>query len=255
MTKTGTDKEKPAEKYEHIFSRIMRHIPNSNIWNAVATIALVIVGITGVYITQKALRLSERAWLTPIGGQVFGQLENGKPLHFRINFINSGRQSAMNTNFQIQNSIIDGYKPDSTDLYNISVPQNTSCDNLIPQSGHPIFPPTPSGAVISENFNTISAQPPLEIDERIINGDKFYVVRGCVAYSTYEEPHSTGFCYILESTPVTITIKTPPPEAPLPSPVPNASPSGTSVPPSSPPTIVNGRKLVFVTCPTGFSAN
>jgi hypothetical protein len=34
-------------------------------------------------------------------------------------------------------------------------------------------------------------------DDKILSGDKFYLVRGCFAYLTQERERHTAFCYIL----------------------------------------------------------
>jgi hypothetical protein len=80
----------------------------------------------------------------------------------------------------------------------IVVPPNTTCSGLDIIKG--TVPTTPS-SLTAHTFDTVHGEPPFYIDDRIINGSKFYVALGCVAHTTFETTHRTGFCYLLEWTP------------------------------------------------------
>jgi len=57
-----------------------------------ATIFLVGVGIWGVIETKHALKLSQRAWLAPVGAYLTFPLEKGKPIRFVVLTSNSGHE-------------------------------------------------------------------------------------------------------------------------------------------------------------------
>ena len=54
------------------------------------------------------------------------------------------------------------------------------------------------GFIANITFDTAHGDPQLYADDRIINGSKFYVVLGCIAYMTFNAIHRSGFCYVLE---------------------------------------------------------
>lgn len=249
MTKTSTQETENGSKIKKIFLCIGSYMPNSNFFVAVATILLVVVGIFGVLVTQRALELSERAWITPIGAQLISPIENGKPLRFILKFINTGRQPARDIEVQFQNSTIDGYDTQTTDLKNIKVAENTACVNLVPKRGRPPMPPTSGNATLAIIEDTIHGQPAFTADDRIIRGDKFYVIHGCLAYEAYEKTRQTAFCYILESTPFTVTTQQP---AQI---TPGTGPGGAVTPNPNPTITLNGRNFSFSTCSMGYDAN
>jgi hypothetical protein len=197
------------------------------------------------------LELNERAWVIPVGAQLTAPPELGKPLHFVVKFLNTGRQTAKDINVEIDNSVIDAYNPSETDMNTIAVPANTSCQNIKTVPDRPVFPPTSSGAVITQALDTIHGTPPYNAEPKMFSGDKFYVVRGCVAYMTYEKPHTSGFCYILESTSISMTVQ---PGQP-PTITPGGGPAGNPTAPPNPTVTFNGRNFTFATCRSGFSAD
>ena len=77
-------------------------------------------------------------------------------------------------------------------LADIQVPTNDTCEGLVPDPGRTVIPPLSFGGVgISEN--SIHGEPRLVADDRIVKGEKFYVVRGCAAYSTQEKVRNSSF--------------------------------------------------------------
>lgn len=43
-------------------------------------------------------------------------------------------------------------------------------------------------------FDSIHGDPPINADDKILNGDKFYVVMGCIVYTTFESTQRSQFC-------------------------------------------------------------
>ena len=193
------------------------------------TLLLVVVGFLQwrtLAKTDETLRLQQRAWLTPVGADLGPIPVKDEMIGFGIRLINSGREPATSINVKILNSTIDGISTKATNLADVDVPENTSCDGLKPQRGRADIPPTGTG------YTTITqgsgfGEPRLVADDKIVSGDKFYLVRGCLAYLTQEKEKHSAFCYILASV--------------LPPPTPqNHSPI---------------RAYGFVTCRNGFDAN
>jgi hypothetical protein len=169
-----------------------------NIATTVATFFLVVVGIWGVLTTKNALKLTERAWISPVNAALQLPIEKGKPVRFNVIFINSGREPAVDVNYYYVNSTTDSFS-DDIDIKTIELGVNTSCDNLMPESGTNI-PPSGSSQFatgIWATMDSLRGKPPYEVDDKVLNGDRFYVVKGCASYRTFKEIHHSGFCYIL----------------------------------------------------------
>jgi hypothetical protein len=188
---------------------LWRFVPHSHLANAVATAVLVAVGIWGVLETKNALELSQRAWVSPIGGRLTAPLQKDRAVHFAVFFLNTGREPAVDVASRIQNSTIDAYDPQTTDIRTIKVPDNTSCSNLSTEKGSVLIAPSPQGTATILIFDSIHGDPPLYVDDKIVNGTKFYVLRGCLVYKTYEKVHHSSFCYIAAPIPGTNWDQTP----------------------------------------------
>jgi hypothetical protein len=80
----------------------------------------------------------------------------------------------------------------------ISVPDNTACVGLEPIPGRTIIAPTTANLGIGWIFDSRHGEPQFLVDDRIMKGDKFYVMTGCAAYKTYSKTHRSSFCYIME---------------------------------------------------------
>jgi hypothetical protein len=177
----------------------------AHISTVVATIVLVGVGIWGVIEIERSLKLSQRAWVVPTGA-VFRpgtpapgpNLENNRPIHFVVAFLNSGKEPGVDVNYTMSNYIIDSYDPSRTNVETLAIPDNGACRGLATQKGRPAFAPN---AVVGVTLDSVHGEHPLVVDDRIIKGTTFYVVQGCIAYATFAEVHRSGFCYILENLP------------------------------------------------------
>jgi hypothetical protein len=134
-----------------------------------------------------------------VAARLASPLEKDKPIQFRITFLNTGREAGRDINIQIANSTIDGYNPFTTSMKYIKVPDNTTCEGLSPVKGGGYFPPSLTGAVDDYKLDSFYGEPPFSADDKIVDGDKFYLVRGCVAYVTFGSVHHSSFCYVLET--------------------------------------------------------
>jgi hypothetical protein len=140
--------------------------------------------------------LSERAWVAAVGGQVIKIPEKTKGIHISLSFQNTGREPATAAHIRIQNYTIAAYEPEFTDVTNVKIPENNSCEGNLPIKGRGVAPPN---ALYAFSYDTLRGEPALLADDGIINGTKFLVLNGCITYITFEKPHHTSFCYIVES--------------------------------------------------------
>jgi hypothetical protein len=163
--------------------------------------------------TDETLRLQQRAWLTPIGTVYIppGGLvpppgktvpvapAKNESINFILNLTNSGREPATDSNVRIHNGTVDGTNTKYINLTDIVIPENTTCKDLHPEKGRATIPPTGIGASVGVTQTSTLGEPRMVVDDRIISGDKFYFVQGCLSYLTLAKERHSSFCYILES--------------------------------------------------------
>ncbi|MGO8914640.1 MAG: hypothetical protein ACLQJR_01870 [Stellaceae bacterium] len=233
-----------------------KYIPHAHFSVAFATLLLVIVGIWGVIETRGALESTQRAWISPLGAQLAVALELKQGIHITIAFINSGREPATDVSVKIRNDTIDAFDPQFADLSKIQFPNNVSCDDTSPVKDQAIIAPSSPGIGTGWNVDSLHGEPTMVVTQDIIDGKKFYVFTGCVAYRTYEATHKASFCYVMEyNTSIPSAL---PPNIVI---APAASPTArTEQPGSAPGQTVSPKpttmhSYVFATCAHGFSAN
>jgi hypothetical protein len=94
---------------------------------------------------------------------------------------------------------IDAYNSQLTDLRDVRIPSNKSCDGITTVKGRYVIAPSTSNTLgLGISMDSIHGSSVFYADDKIVNGSKFYVANGCAAYSTYGKMHQTSFCYILE---------------------------------------------------------
>jgi hypothetical protein len=191
---------------------------SADAWTALATIFLVGVGIWGIYETRHSLKLSERAWLSVVTLGLTAPFEDGKPIHFNVVGVNFGKQPAINVAYAQENGTIKA--PPNDDWSGMQVGENHTCDGLKPIKGSIAVLPSTNGLGSLRGSDSTQGISPMVASKAILDGVIHYYVRGCVAYETFEEVHTSSYCYVLQSKPNT--------------PV---------------------NQMPFLTCPTGFDAN
>jgi hypothetical protein len=163
-------------------SKIEQYTPHAHFSVAAATVLLVVVGIWGVIETKSALEATQRAWIVPLGAQLSSQLETDQGVRFATILSNVGREPATAINYRFKTSTIDAYNPQFTSMYDVVIPENTSCNGLEPIEARSILPPSTTLIPgVAFNFDTRHAEPPFLVDNRILNGNKFLVITGCDA--------------------------------------------------------------------------
>jgi hypothetical protein len=227
-----------------------RWFKSAEFWTALATMFLALLAIVSAIIAKQTLELSERAWVSPTGAGILVPPEKTKGIHFTVNILNSGREPATDLHWRFLASTISGYDPEYTDMSNIKVDKNTACDNLMPETERAVAPPN---VVAGWSMDTLRAEPAFVADDGILNGTKFLVINGCLAYRTFEKVHRSSFCYVLESSKPqpnkqNVTIVVNPSGA---GGVPGQPPISIPVPPS-PPQPADARAYNFASCATGW---
>jgi hypothetical protein len=171
----------------------------AHLTTALATLFLVGVTACGILEAKRALELSERAWITPGTSPPFlaRQPERNEPIRFVIPFLNTGKEPAFDLVVAIDSFTIEPYNTEMANIVDVVVPKNNSCDNLKPVTGRAVFPPSPVNTNYAIFEDSIHGQPPLRVENQILNGTRFYGVNACFAYNTFGKPHHTGVCFIL----------------------------------------------------------
>jgi hypothetical protein len=180
-------------------SAFEKYVPHAHFSVAIATVLLVIVGVWGVLETRSALQSTQRAWIVPLGAQLSLRVEGDRGIRFAVNVMNTGREPAVDVNLRLHNYVIDSYNSRITDMRDIIVPPNNTCDGLEPIAGRSIVPPEPNGTTATQwALDSQHGEPSLLADDKIVSGSKFYVAEGCFAYNTYRIRHTSSFCYVME---------------------------------------------------------
>jgi hypothetical protein len=224
------------------------------------TLFLVVVGLLQYCTLEKTddtLKIQQRAWLTPIAATLVKTPEKDAGISMAILFTNSGREPATGVRVQIKNSTIDSYDAKFANMPDIVVPKNDTCEGLTPDPGRTVIPPTAIGTGVAITENSIHGEPRLVADDRVVNGTKFYVVRGCAAYLTQQKTRYSSFCYILYSEipvlPSPLQVSAQPPQASGPI-QPLAQPVQALVQPAAQPMQPPSRTFGFQACAAGFDA-
>ncbi len=191
---------------------------SSDAWTAIATIGLIIVGIWGVTETKNALKLSERAWVIPAGMSLSAPIEVDKPIRFNLVLYNSGKEPAQGAAYATQNGTVKA--PPQDDWTSLVVEKNSSCEGLVPKNGAQAITPSLNGLANTRAFDGETGTGQVVASKSILDGSIYYYIRGCVAYETFQEPHISSFCYVLQTRPG-----------------------------------VAWHQLLFIACPTGFDVN
>lgn len=226
---------------------IAKYLPPADTSSAIATFLLVIVGIWGVIATGNALELSERAWISVVGGGFTTAPAAKDPIHFAISYMNSGKEPATDLNFSDSWDAVDA--PPNDDFTSMKLPENVNCAKIEPKSGL-VASPLPNN-VYNRGFDTGRGDHPLFLGDDELGGKKYVIIQGCIAYRTFNKVHKAGYC--------TIFMIKPAPASPAPVALPQAN-AATKTPPipiiqtTSTPEV---PKLNWqaVLCPGGFSAD
>jgi hypothetical protein len=134
-----------------------------------------------------------------VGARLTRALEKDKPVEFEVVVINTGREPARDVSFRFLNSTIEGYDQPTTSFYDIQTPTGSPCEGLRPEKDRVVFPPSIANISAFHRLNSLHGAPGYTIDEKLIDGQRFYVVSGCMVYITFGSAHHSTFCYILET--------------------------------------------------------
>jgi hypothetical protein len=150
--------------------------------------------------TDETLRLQQRAWVEFVGADIIPpNPAKDDGISFALKYINTGREPGTGVNIFVNVSEIDAFDPKFTNMRDVTVPQNSSCNNLSVTPNSFILPPTGLGTLESIIYNSIQANPRTVASAKLISGEKYYVFEGCLAYATQGKTHFASFCYILEN--------------------------------------------------------
>lgn len=176
------------------------HWSNPHVINAIATAFLVGVGIWGCTETRRSLSLSERGWIAPLYAKLDAPLEEGKPIRFIVAFQNTGKQPVFDVAFQSDNSTI--IAPPADKWADLIVSPNNTCDHVVSKRGElAIYPSTTAGGITGHAFDSATGLTQINATKSLIDGVDYYVVQGCAGYTTFDEPHRTAFCFVLQTVP------------------------------------------------------
>jgi len=220
-----------------------KYVPHSHVSNAVATICLVVVGMWGIRETRNALELSQRAWLSVVSVSLSAPVENKRSIRFLVFIVNSGHEPGKDVNVAIDNLTIDSFDSEITSMDDITIPYRRQCSVILAKPGKIVIAPN---LTIGYSMDSVHGTPAFSADDKIISGTKFYIIRGCLAYNTFDELKDSAFCYVMRRAtynyvPLTQNgIQLPTPSA--------LGPAGQPIIPAT-------REYIFEPCATGFDSD
>lgn len=150
--------------------------------------------LMAAHTAQKALELSERAWMAPRKAALVMPLSPVTEMKLAITFENTGRGPANNVRTAGFGNNTQIFHPD-TRQNAVILPKNNTCDWI--SSAEPgiatIFP----GGPYDMYLPFAGGNPPPGLLDQIVNDERGLYVEGCIAYDTLETTHHTAFCYYL----------------------------------------------------------
>jgi len=164
---------------------------------ALATLLLAVIAIVTLQRTEAITKQGERAWISPITILPSLPLKENEVIHFSLVLSNTGKQPALGVTFAQQNGVVKA--PPIDDWTNLTVEKNTSCEGLEPIPGSYVIYPTALTAASTHGSDSGTGKDPAVATPAIINGLFHYYVRGCIAYLTFGEPHTSKYCYVLQT--------------------------------------------------------
>ena len=149
-----------------------------------------------IELARTSLVSSQRAWLSPTGARVIGQLAKGQQLEIEISYRNFGREPAI---------ISAEYDPVAETKYanattgraqDIPAFTNATCYSARPVGrGLVVYPGS------AKDYTNILILPDDSWDANILSGELILYVTGCFTYESISSIHHSAYCFYLKPEP------------------------------------------------------
>jgi hypothetical protein len=164
---------------------------------AVAALATVVVLILTLRDTRSATIEANRAWIAPRSVYLTREFVlNDHPV-FRLAYDNFGRAPAINNELWWQVAIVNSdtliTSLKNPDIFNKEFGENVACAGKLARKGAEPIWPSPQTEAYS-NFYSPNPNDPV-ITPEVMDGRQAVMIRGCIVYETFDEPHHSTFCF------------------------------------------------------------
>lgn len=147
-------------------------------------------------ISQRVFIASQRAWVGPRSARLTAEPNVAERLEIIVAYQNTGREPAHNFTYEINTFTTTPEEDEAGDA-------ERRMDNFFKKCrsksqappGQVIYPSSGStrGYTLTVRLDNI------EVDDALVNGDKFVVVQGCFVYQTLQKVHRSFFCYFYKA--------------------------------------------------------
>jgi hypothetical protein len=126
---------------------------------------------------------------------------NAKKISVKVTYQNTGKEPASGLVSAESGGPVD-LPAGKVDWQNLSIPQNTTCDDLAPKRGSTVSYPSSTFAqfqqfgVIVKN-KTTGQDATDRFANAVLNEQATLYINGCFAYFASGEPHRSAFCFYL----------------------------------------------------------
>ena len=170
-----------------------KHHPDANQVLAVATIILVVLAYMALKDTEDTLELSERAWVGPADAKIDAVPQEGKEVKATVSVRNTGREPALDFTWDIKPIVATAAELAREQLATEHV---EACFRLEPVRRIQVLYPS---AGFGSGFDFSNTIPKELIDDHVVDGTYVILVKGCVAYRTFNKVRHSAFCYFYEA--------------------------------------------------------
>lgn len=184
--------QKPRTRWATLEAHSTRAIAVTGVFSTLFTLALFVVAMCSLRQNSLTMKASLRAWLAPTSVS-FRKPFTGNVVDVEIKSQNTGKQPAQHV---FENTIIEPVEPPNavTGL----IPDATSahlqglCQTAAPERGGATMYPSSApygGDWVSKTLSDEEAR-------SVTDGSRVLMVAGCLGYTTFGEPHHSGFCFL-----------------------------------------------------------
>jgi hypothetical protein len=147
-----------------------------------------LVSFFGFELNRSAVLATNRAMIAPVAGRWTSTPISGAPFGLTLIYQNIGKEPARRLTYYQEAAAV----PMKSGAF--EVPADDACKKVVGNAGSTVFP-------LSSNPLTLGLPPQKDhpLVPTVESREAVLVWRGCFKYLTYDQVHSTSFCYWLRS--------------------------------------------------------
>jgi hypothetical protein len=142
-------------------------------------------------LSRESMIASSRAWVGPRNAKIEGAIEIGKPVEFEIEYVNSGKEPALDFIYRVEPFTATQDEDTSGVVIRRIGEYFEACQRIdaLPQGGV-VFPS------LGFSANNLTAKTTSDIiTQSLLDGDVNLIVQGCFLYKSFNVIRHSYFCY------------------------------------------------------------